>query len=194
MADDRRSAPPDRSRDRLAGPGRPDRHGARRSVYAPIAEREQITIAPDGRPADAQPAWRQDFPDRLAAGPLRRPPRLHEVPGAHQRRVHRGQFVDRRPELVPRSAAASRRCSGSHRWTTWPSAAAVGFTYPGEHDPCLLVRLTDERVRRLQPEVHAPLLRRDSPAGRGQLLLSLPRGTLRPADGRAHRGPAARGR
>ena len=68
---------------------------------------------------------------------------------------------------------------------------AVVFTYPDEHEPCLLVRLTSQRVRGLQPEVHAPVMCRDSPAGRRQLLLSLPRGTVRPADGRAHRRAAA---
>src|SRR5438067_2398974 len=31
-------------------------------VYRPPHERELHTIAPDGRPADQQPAWRRDFP------------------------------------------------------------------------------------------------------------------------------------
>src|SRR6187401_2078704 len=30
--------------------------------YAALLDREQITIAPDFAPAEAQPAWRQDFP------------------------------------------------------------------------------------------------------------------------------------
>jgi hypothetical protein len=32
------------------------------NLYAPLQEREEITIPPDFRPADAQPAWRRDFP------------------------------------------------------------------------------------------------------------------------------------
>src|SRR5215203_5127136 len=44
----------------------PEREGltgtAPASLYAPTFEREQITIAPDFAPPDAQPAWRQDFP------------------------------------------------------------------------------------------------------------------------------------
>jgi Rieske Fe-S protein len=32
------------------------------NVYQPAPGREQITIAPDWRPADQQPAWRTDFP------------------------------------------------------------------------------------------------------------------------------------
>ena len=32
------------------------------SIYRPIDDAEQVTIAPDGRPADEQPVWRTDFP------------------------------------------------------------------------------------------------------------------------------------
>src|SRR6188474_1834177 len=32
------------------------------SVYRPLYDAEQVTIAPDGRPMDEQPAWRTDFP------------------------------------------------------------------------------------------------------------------------------------
>src|SRR5687768_13541583 len=31
-------------------------------MATPVPERETITLPPDGRPAEAQPAWRQDFP------------------------------------------------------------------------------------------------------------------------------------
>ena len=47
------------------------------------------------------------LPDRLAAGSLRRAPGLHEVPGAHERRVHRRPVLDRGAELVAAAAAAS---------------------------------------------------------------------------------------
>ena len=47
----------------INSPGREGLTGtAPASLYAPALEREQITIAPDFAPADAQPAWRQDFP------------------------------------------------------------------------------------------------------------------------------------
>ena len=47
----------------ISSPGREGLTGtAPASLYAPAAEREQITIAPDFAPADVQPAWRQDFP------------------------------------------------------------------------------------------------------------------------------------
>ena len=48
---------------RIDSPGREGLTGtARSSVYEPAAEREQITLPPDGRPDSAQPAWRGDFP------------------------------------------------------------------------------------------------------------------------------------
>ena len=31
-------------------------------MATPVPERETISIPPDGRPAEEQPAWRQDFP------------------------------------------------------------------------------------------------------------------------------------
>ena len=47
----------------INSPGREGLTGtAPASLYAPSLEREQITIAPDFAPAEAQPAWRQDFP------------------------------------------------------------------------------------------------------------------------------------
>ena len=93
----------------INSPGREGLTGtAPASLYAPTLEREQITIAPDFAPADAQPAWRQDFPDRLAAGSVRRAPRLHEVHGADERRVHGRPAVDRRSELVAQAERRSR--------------------------------------------------------------------------------------
>ena len=32
------------------------------SVYRPLRDEEQVTIAPDWRPMAEQPAWRTDFP------------------------------------------------------------------------------------------------------------------------------------
>src|SRR4026207_318505 len=44
-------------------PGRASLAGTTPSgVYRPLYDAEQVTIAPDGRPMDEQPAWRTDFP------------------------------------------------------------------------------------------------------------------------------------
>jgi len=47
----------------VSTPGREGLTGtAPAELYVPIAGREQITIPPDFRSPDVQPAWRQDFP------------------------------------------------------------------------------------------------------------------------------------
>src|SRR4051812_48909627 len=47
----------------ITSPGREGLTGtAPASLYAPSVERDQISVAPDFAPVEAQPAWRQDFP------------------------------------------------------------------------------------------------------------------------------------
>ena len=126
----------------INSPGREGLTGtAPASLYAPAFEREQITIAPDFAPAEAQPAWRQDFP-------IDWPQDLY---------VERRDFMK---FMVLTSAAftVGQLWIGAQNWWRKQSGApliqriasidevAVGaatvFNYPGEHDPCLLVRLT----------------------------------------------------
>ena len=48
---------------RIDTPGREGLAGtAPADLYGPLRDREQVTVAPDGRPPEEQPAWRQDFP------------------------------------------------------------------------------------------------------------------------------------
>lgn len=126
----------------IDSPGREGLTGtAPASMYAPAVEREQITIAPDFAPADAQPAWRQDFP-------IDWPQDLY---------VERRDFLK---FMVLTSAAFTvgqawiaaqnwyRRRRGEppvQRIASIDDLAVAGslvFTYPNEHDPCLLVRLS----------------------------------------------------
>jgi len=111
------------------------------SLYAPGVEREQITIAPDFTAADAQPAWRQDFP-------IDWPQDLY---------VERRDFMK---FLVLTSAAFTvgqlsiavqnwyRKRNGQPAMQRIAAVddlavgGAVVFTYPDEHESCLLVRLT----------------------------------------------------
>jgi Rieske Fe-S protein len=104
-------------------------------------DREHITVAPDFTPASAQPAWRQDFPIDWP----------------------QDQYVERRDFLkfmVLTSAAFTvgqlwiafqqwyRRQSGQAAGVRIASiddvavGGALSFTYPDEHDRCLLVRLS----------------------------------------------------
>jgi nitrite reductase/ring-hydroxylating ferredoxin subunit len=126
----------------INSPGREGLTGtAPASLYAPSSEREQITIAPDFAPADAQPAWRQDFP-------IDWPQDLY---------VERREFLK---FMVLTSAAFTagqlwialqswyRRRSGQPPMVRVAGIGdlAVGgslsFRYPDGREPCLLVRLT----------------------------------------------------
>jgi nitrite reductase/ring-hydroxylating ferredoxin subunit len=125
----------------ITTPGREGLAGtAPASLYATAFERDQITIAPDFAPADAQPAWRQDFP----------------IDWPQDAYVERRDFVKflvltstafgvgqlwialqnwyRRQRGQPsplRIAAADDVAVGS----------SLGFRYPNAQEPCLLVRL-----------------------------------------------------
>jgi Rieske Fe-S protein len=123
-------------------PGREGLTGtAPADLYAPSLDREQITIAPDFAPSEAQPAWRQDFP-------IDWPQDLY---------VERRDFMK---FMVLTSAAFTigQLWIGVQNWYRQRSGqppiqriasvddlavgGAIGFTYPHEHEPCLLVRLT----------------------------------------------------
>jgi Rieske Fe-S protein len=105
------------------------------------ARDEQITVAPDFAPAEAQPAWRQDFP-------IDWPQDLY---------VERRDFV-KFMVLISAAFTTGQVWIGVQNWYrrqrgTLPIqriasvddiavGGALGFSYPDEHEPCLLVRLT----------------------------------------------------
>ena len=126
----------------ISTPGREGLTGtAPANLYARSFDREQITIAPDFAPPGAQPAWRQDFP-------IDWPQDLY---------VERRDFMK---FMVLTSAAFTigQLWIGVQNWYRQRAGqlpmqriaavddlavgGAMGFTYPGEHNPCLLVRLT----------------------------------------------------
>ena len=126
----------------INSPGREGLTGtAPASLYAPAFEREQITIAPDFAPPEAQPAWRQDFP-------IDWPQDLY---------VERRDFLK---FMVLTSAAltSGQLWIAAQNWyrrrrsqpliqrltplDAVPVGGSLAFTYPDEDEPCLLVRLT----------------------------------------------------
>jgi nitrite reductase/ring-hydroxylating ferredoxin subunit len=112
---------------------------ARTGVYEPTRDPEDVTRAPDGRPLEAQPQWRKDFPIDA--------PRDHYVARrdftkflvltsgafvAGQAWIAAQELVRERRPAHPRARVASLR--------DLPVGGAASFAYPGEHDRCLLLR------------------------------------------------------
>ena len=106
-----------------------------------LNEPEQVTVAPDWQPADRQPAWRTDFPIDW--------PQDHYI----ERREFMkfmvltslaftvGQFWIAIESWMRRSAPAP-----ALRIATVddvPVGSVRVYSYPGEEDPCLLVRLDE---------------------------------------------------
>jgi nitrite reductase/ring-hydroxylating ferredoxin subunit len=111
-------------------------------LYVPIAGREQITIPPDFRSPEEQPAWRQDFPIDWP----------------------QDQYVERR-DFIKFLVLTSFAMTAGQLWIaaqTWlrhrqglseirriasldeiAVGGVVTFNYPGEHDPCVLVRISE---------------------------------------------------
>jgi nitrite reductase/ring-hydroxylating ferredoxin subunit len=112
------------------------------TVYSPVREVDQVTIPPDGRPLDEQPAWRRDFP-------IDRPQDDY---------VARRDFV-KFLVLTSLGLAAGQLWIAFRQWWRGPAAEAerreipgafglpvggsVVFAYPGPDDPCVLVRVSD---------------------------------------------------
>jgi Rieske Fe-S protein len=125
---------------RMDSPGREGLTGtAPANLYTRGRDGEQITVAPDGRSMAEQPAWRTDFPV--------------DWPQDH--------YVERR-EFLKFMVLTSAAFTVGQFWIAWqnwwrrrrraPAIAAVAsidqlsvgatvtFSYPTEHDPCVLVR------------------------------------------------------
>jgi nitrite reductase/ring-hydroxylating ferredoxin subunit len=124
---------------RVSSPAREGLTGTASSDLFAKSGREEITIAPDFQPAEAQPAWRRDFPI--------------DWPQDHY--VERRDFV-RFLVLISGALAVGQWWAALQTWwrrralapgarliTSAPIAigAVVSFSYPTEHDPCVLVRL-----------------------------------------------------
>jgi nitrite reductase/ring-hydroxylating ferredoxin subunit len=129
---------------RIDSPGREGLTGtAPASLYTRSRESEQITVAPDGRPMAEQPAWRTDFPidwpqdhyvERrdfmkfMVLTSLAFTVGQFWIAGQNWWRRRRGE-----PEIAAVAALADV-----------PVGAAVTFTYPTAHDPCILIRPTGD--------------------------------------------------
>ena len=128
---------------RIDSPGREGLTGtAPANLYARGPDREQITLPPDGRPLDVQPAWRKDFP----------------IDAPQDQYIERRDFMK---FLVLTSGAftAGQLWLAIENWwrrrrrrpdarrigrvADLAAGGAIGFSYPSERDPCVVARLPD---------------------------------------------------
>jgi nitrite reductase/ring-hydroxylating ferredoxin subunit len=105
-----------------------------------VRTRDQITIAPDFKPPEAQPAWRRDFP----------------IDWPQDQYVERRDFM-KFLVLISFAFTSGQFWIAAQQWWQRHGEHAVGrriasvddlavggtivFDYPGEHDPCVLVRV-----------------------------------------------------
>ena len=141
MDDSRSSLDP-----RIDSPGREGLTGtAPANAYIPLRDPEQVTIAPDARPMEQQPAWRGDFP----------------IDWPQDQYVERREFM-KFMVLTSLALTVGQFWIGAQNW--WrrrrgvPEIAriaaldrlAVGgvvtFAYPGPQDDCVLIRTREDAL------------------------------------------------
>ena len=131
---------------RIDTPGREGLTGtAAANLYKPLQDTEQVTIAPDWRPMDEQPAWRNDFPI--------------DWPQDHY--VERREFTKFMVLTSLALTVGQFWIAGRNWWrrrltspgiqrvaalTDVPVGGVLTFTYPDEHDDCVLVRTGEREV------------------------------------------------
>lgn len=131
---------------RIDTPGREGLTGtAAASLYAPLQDPEQVTMAPDWRPMEEQPVWRADFP----------------IDWPQDNYVERREFLK---FMVLTSVALTvgqvwiavqswwrgrRGALPARRIATLaelPAGGVLTFAYPGEQDDCFIVRTPDDEL------------------------------------------------
>lgn len=112
------------------------------SMVGPLPDPEQFTRPPDGRPLEEQPAWRRDFPI--------------DWPQDHY--VARRDFT-KFMVLTSLAFAVGQYWIGIQNWfrrrrgappiqkvaslSQLAPGSTLVFSYPGEHDKCILIRTND---------------------------------------------------
>ena len=116
------------------------------SVYDAAPDPEQVTRAPDGLPPEEQPAWRQDFPvdwpqdNYIARRDFTKFLVLTSLAFAcGQCWIAAKSLVERNDDTPPPRKRVASLASLAVGSTTL-------FCYPGEHDPCILVRVDDDEI------------------------------------------------
>ena len=129
---------------RIDTPGREGLTGtAAANLYKPLQENDQVTIAPDWRPMDEQPAWRNDFPIDWPQDHYVERREFTKFMVLTSLALTVGQFwIAGRNWWRRRTGSAVIRRVAS--LSDVPVGGVLTFAYPEEHDDCVLVR-TGER-------------------------------------------------
>lgn len=108
-------------------------------------DREQISTPPDGKPLSEQPEWRQDFPIDVPQDNYVARRDFTKFLVLTSGAFVAGQFVigAKAYEARHEIPAAERKIATLDQITV---GGAIPFNYPGEHDPCLLLRPDEKTI------------------------------------------------
>ena len=128
---------------RVDSPAREGLTGTTRSnVYESQADADEITVAPDLRASEDQPRWRRDFAIDLPEHQL-----VARREFAKFLVLTSGAFVAGQGWIAAQHLARNRRPAPRRARIAALSSLELGsvtmFGFPGEHDPCLLIRTRD---------------------------------------------------
>ena len=109
------------------------------NVYTPVQDAEQVTIAPDWRPMDQQPAWRGDFPIDWPQDQYVERREFMKFMVLTSLTLTAGQFwiAAQNWWRRRRGAPGIRRIASLEQLS---AGGLVTFTYPGSQDDCVLMR------------------------------------------------------
>jgi Rieske Fe-S protein len=131
---------------RIDTPGREGLTGTTAAnLYKPLQESEQVTIAPDWRSMEEQPAWRHDFPIDWPQDHYVERREFMKFMVLTSLALTVGQFW-----IAAQNWWRRRRGSLEIRRVAMLGEVPVGgvlmFTYPHEHDDCVLIRIADREL------------------------------------------------
>jgi Rieske Fe-S protein len=109
------------------------------NLFKPLQDSEQVTIAPDWRPMEEQPAWRADFPIDWPQDHYVERREFMKFMVLTSLALTVGQFWVAAQNWWRRRTSQPER----HRVATLadvPVGGVLTFAYPAEHDDCVLVR------------------------------------------------------
>jgi Rieske Fe-S protein len=157
-----------------------------------LDDAEELSRAPDGRPAHEQPRWRQDFPIDVPQDNYisRREFTKFLVLTSAAFTAGQGWIVVKNWQ---REAAAAPPAQRVAALADIPVGGALVFNYPNEHEPCLMLRPdADTLVAYSQKCTHLSCAVTPDPEEPGRIACPCHHGFFSVAEGRPLAGPPRR--